>query len=238
RGPAARTRRDRAWRRSRRARGCSRSRHGGGRGAPPAAWGGRSRGARGRAAAARRRRGTRAARCGAAGRARRRTSGGSEPVRGARTPAGRHPDRRPAGAGPAVPAVRRPRWRGARAPSGLLALARAILRVVVLRGVVLLRLGEQALQGGEAGIDHLVVVVRVVLHAEAALAAQAGAVLAAQGPLVGLHRQGVADQRPEVHLVGLEEGGVVLLVGLDLLGVHEQLVEAGGDVLVDGVEAA
>src|SRR5699024_8894735 len=210
RGPAAGARRGRAWRRSRRARGGSRSRHGDGRGPPPAAWGGPSRGARWRPAAARRRRGTRAARCGAAGRARRRTSGGSEPVRGARTPAGRHPDLRPAGAGPAVPAVRRPRWRGACAPSGLLALA-----VLVLRGVVLLRLVEQALQGGEAGIDHLVVVVRVVLHAEAALAAQAGAVLAAQGPLVGLHRQDVTDQRPEVHLVGLEEGGVLLLVGLD-----------------------
>src|SRR5699024_5346737 len=184
-------------------------------------------------AAARRRRGTRAVRCGAAGRARRRTSGGSAPVRGARTRAGRRPARHPAGADRADPAVRRPRWRGACAPSGLLALA-----VAVLRGVVLLRLVEPGLEGGEAGIDHLVVVVRVGLHPESALAAQAGAVLAAQGPLVGLHRQGVADQRPEVRLVGLEEGGVLLLVGPDLLGVHEQLVEAGGDVLVDGVEAA
>src|SRR5699024_6658518 len=184
-------------------------------------------------AAARRRRGTRAVHCGAADRDRRRTSGGSAPVRGARTRAGRHPARHPAGAGPADPAVRRPRWRGACAPSGLLALA-----VPVLRGVVLLRLVEQARQGSEAGIDHLVVVVRVVLHPESALAAQAGAVLAAQGPLVGLHRQGVADQRPEVHLVGLEAGGVLLLAGPDPLGVHEQPYAAGGDVLVDGVETA
>src|SRR5699024_2003594 len=182
-------------------------------------------------AGARRRRGTPGARCGAGRRSRRSTSDGSARAPAARSPGGPRPARRRAGGAPAGPAVRRPRWRGACAPSGLLALRRIL-------GALLRRLVEQALQHGEAVVDDVVRVVRVVLHAEAALGAEAGAVLAAQRALVGLHREGVAHQRAEVHVIALEELGVLLLLGLDLLGVHEQLVESGGDVLVDGVQAA
>src|SRR5699024_10400608 len=47
-----------------------------------------------------------------------------------------------------------------------------------------------------ARVDHIVEVLRIVLHAEAALGAQTRAVRAAQGALVGLDPDGVAHQGP------------------------------------------
>src|SRR5699024_5956807 len=181
-------------------------------------------------------------------RSRKSRSGGSGRDRAGRIRADWRLALRPGAGRPAGPGGRRRAGSGGTGPSAILLFARVVgapgllRRVLGLLDVVGILL-EQPLQRREARVDHIVEVLRIVLHAEAALGAQTRAVRAAQGALAGAEAAQAPPHPARGHVAVAVDAGddgpalphdVEGLALRDLHGLPAGGAGGGGDGVLDG----